>query len=557
MIISLCQINPIIGDIEGNKKKILDGYKRGVEDNSDMVIFPELSLCGYPPGDLVEKREFTDKLAKVHLEIAKITNNLTALVFGSIIVEEEDNIGTGIFNSAIVCLNGKIEFFQYKTLLPNYDVFDEVRYFESSKENKIFRFKNKSIGISICEDIWNDDDYWKKRRYEVDPVRNLIDNGADLLINISASPYAYGRRTERYNMLQTLTKNDNIPLAYVCCTGAQTDLIFDGGSMCFNNSGEMVLMGKVRSEDYLIFDTEKNYKPFADNFEKSFEEEVLDSLIYGLKDYSTKTGFKKAILGLSGGIDSALVTYIATKSFGAENVHVLLMPSKFSSEGSIEDSKKLIKNLGISYDILSIENVYNEFLTATKTPFEGTNFDITEENLQSRIRGVLLMAYSNKFGYMVLATGNKSEMSVGYATLYGDMSGALAVIGDVYKTEVYRICNYINNKEEIIPFEIINKAPSAELRPNQKDEDSLPPYQLLDRILKMYLEEYKEYKEICSEIGNRSTVEKVLSLVDNNEFKRKQAAPVLRVSVKAFGYGRRFPIVQKWNKNRIIKETIN
>jgi len=346
-------------------------------------------------------------------------------------------------------------------------------------------------------------------------------------------------------MLSTLTKTNQLPLAYVCVVGAQTDLIFDGASMCFNSKGELELMGKAYEEDFFIYDTEKKYEPIVD-VEASYEEEVLNALTLGLKDYLAKTGFKKVIVGLSGGIDSALVTYIAVNAVGKENVHVVMMPSKFSSEGSIKDSEKLIRNLGISSDKISIEPVFEKILEVLSPAFAGKPADVTEENIQARIRGLYLMALSNKFNYLLCTTGNKSEMAVGYATLYGDMSGALGVIADVYKTGVYKIANYINREKEIIPIEIIQKAPSAELRFDQKDEDSLPPYDLLDRILKGYLEEYKEYSEIVEEIGHPEIVKKVLTLVDRNEFKRKQAAPSLRVTTKSFGYGRRFPIVQKW-----------
>ncbi|MBU2492538.1 MAG: NAD+ synthase [Bacteroidetes bacterium] len=545
MKISLCQINPIIGDIEGNKKKIIDGYKKVINDKVDLVIFPELILCGYPPQDLVEKNEFRKAVLKASYEIAEITSE-TGLLFGTI-TEQLEEVGTGIYNSAMLCYNGKVQFVQHKSLLPNYDVFDEVRYFESAKEVYIHEFKNEKLGISICEDIWNDSDYWKQRRYSIDPVQSLVDKGATVLLNISASPYAYGRREERREMLSVLTKNDKLPLAYVCCVGAQTDLIFDGGSMCFNSAGELQLLGKIYEEDYLIFDTVKKYE-VINNVENSYEEEILNALIMGLSDYAKKSNFTKALVGLSGGIDSALVTYIAVQSFGKENVHVVLMPSEYSSEGSIKDSEKLINNLGISSSLITIQPVFEKIKEVLKDEFNGFEENVTEENLQSRIRGIYLMAISNKKNYMLCTTGNKSEMGVGYATLYGDMNGALGIIADVYKTEVFKICNYINRDKEIIPNEIITKAPSAELRPGQKDEDSLPPYEFLDKILKMYLEEYKEYNEIVEAIGEPETVKKVLRLVDLNEFKRKQAAPALRVTTKAFGYGRRFPIVQKWKR---------
>ncbi len=545
MKIALAQINTVIGDIKGNSEKIIEIYHRAEKDDVDLVMFPELSVCGYPPLDLVEKYEFRKAIADTNKRLSRETSSV-GLLFGTI-TERYESVGTGLYNSAMLCYDGRIQFVQNKMLLPNYDVFDEVRYFEPAKDVFLHEFKGEDLAISVCEDIWNDDDYWKHRRYHRDPVRELIGNGATILLNISASPYAYGRRMERYNMLSTLTKKDKLPLAYVCTVGAQTDLIFDGASMCFDRKGELCLLGKSYEEDYLIFDTNKKYTPVR-TIEKTFEEEVLKSLILGLADYARKTGFVKALVGLSGGIDSALVTYIAARAFGPENVHVLLMPSQYSSEGSIKDSLKLVENLGISKNIIPIQPVFEKYLEVLKTAFQNKPPDVTEENLQARIRGAYLMAFSNKFGYLLCTTGNKSEMSVGYATLYGDMCGAVAVIGDVYKTQVYKLARYINREKEIIPWEIIHKAPSAELRPEQKDEDSLPPYDFLDQILEMYLEEYKEYDEIVERLGNPEIVRKVLQTIDNNEFKRKQAAPVLRVSRKAFGYGRRFPIVQKWRR---------
>lgn len=543
MKIAVCQTNSVIGDIEGNKKKIISLYNKAAADGADLVVFPELALTGYPPLDLVEKKEFRDAVSAAASDIASVTGD-AGLLFGSV-TEELENVGTGVYNSAILCYAGKIRFVQQKTLLPNYDVFDEVRYFESAKTTDAFAFRGEILGISICEDIWNDVDYWKKRRYTEDPIERLIKLGATLLINISASPYAYGKRQQRYNMLKHLTKTERIPLAYVCTAGAQTDLIFDGASMCFSNRGELALMGRVFGEDYFIYDTNAAYHEVTE-VESSFEKEVLDALVMGVRDYCAKTGFKKVIVGLSGGIDSAIVTYIAVQAMGRENVHTVMMPSEFSSQGSITDSLKLIENLGISYDTLSIQPVFDKVREVMTGAFAGMGEDVTEENIQPRIRGMYLMAFANKFGYLLLTTGNKSEMAVGYCTLYGDMCGALAVIADVYKTDIYRIAEYINLEKEIIPSEIITKAPSAELRPDQTDQDSLPPYEFLDKILKMYLEENKELVQITSELGSEETIRKTLRMIDLNEFKRRQAAPALRVSTKAFGYGRRFPIVQKW-----------
>jgi NAD+ synthetase len=528
------------------RDRILSGYKKGVDEGADLVICPELVLCGYPPQDLIEKTEFREAVIEATMEIAEVTGS-TGLVFGTI-TEEFDNVGTGVYNSAVLCSEGKIQFVQHKTLIPNYDVFDEVRYFESAKDVAVFPFKGERLGISICEDIWNDADYWKHRLYERDPVQRLVDKRSTILINISASPYYYGRREERKEMLSVLTKTNQLPLAYVSCVGGQTDLVFDGASLCLDSQGNLVRIGKNFEEDFFLFDTGKNYQPI-NGIEGSFGEEVLNSLVLGLKDYASKTGFTKGLVGLSGGIDSALVTYIAVEAFGSENVHAVLMPSDYSSESSISDAVHLANNLGISYETISIQSLFNEFKEVLKKSFVNKAEDVTEENIQSRIRGTLLMAISNKLGYLLCATGNKSEMAVGYATLYGDMNGALAVIADVYKTQVYNLAAYINREKEIIPKNIITKAPSAELRPGQKDEDSLPPYEFLDQILQLYLEEYKEYKEISEILGQEELIKKMLDLVDKNEFKRNQAAPSIRVTKKAFGYGRRFPIVQGWRNN--------
>lgn len=546
MKIALCQIDPIIGNLEYNKQKIIDGYKKGIDAKVDLVIFPELSLVGYPPLDLVEKQEFRQAVNKATQEIASFTNDSVGLLFGAI-TEDNDNVGTDVHNSAILCFNGEIQFIQHKTLIPNYDVFDEMRYFDSAENVYVFNFKNEKLGISICEDIWNDADYWYKRRYKKDPIKKLLKQGATLLINISASPYSYGKREARKEMLSVLTGKDKIPLAYVCCVGAQTDLIFDGGSMCFDDSGRLVKLGKTYEEDFIIFDTKDNYQEII-SCEKSFEEEVFKSLVFGLKEYCTKLNFKKVLIGLSGGIDSALVTTIAVKALGPENVEVILMPSKYSSEGSVKDSEILVKNLGIKSSNISIQPVVDENLNQLNPILNFSIKPLTEENLQARVRGIYLMAYANNSGNLLLTTGNKSEMAVGYCTLYGDMCGGLAVIADVYKTDVYRLAKYINNEKEIIPDEIIIKAPSAELKPNQVDQDTLPPYTILDKILRMYLEENKEYEEIKEIIGDEILVKKVLKMVDINEFKRNQAAPALRVSSKAFGYGRRYPIVQGWRR---------
>lgn len=543
MKIALCQINPIVGKLEYNKKKIIEGYNKAVEAKVDLAVFPELALVGYPPLDLIEKSEFREAVNNAAKEIASQTDSV-GLIFGTI-TEELNKVGRDIYNSAVLCFNGEIQFTQHKTLIPNYDVFDEMRYFNSAESVSVFEYKGEKLGISICEDIWNDENYWYRRRYRKDPIKDLMNQNASLLINISASPYYYGKRSTRKEMLSALSKKDKTPLVYVCCVGAQTDLIFDGTSMCFDNNGNLVKLGKAYEEDFFVYDTKEKLNPIS-NCEDTFEEEVLNSLIFGLREYCSKLNFKKVVIGLSGGIDSALVTYIAVKAIGAENVNVLVMPSKYSSKESLKDAEELIKNLNIKSDNVSIQPVVDETLKQLDTILNSNSKSITEENLQARVRGIYLMAYSNNFGHLLLTTGNKSECAVGYCTLYGDMCGGIAVIADVYKTDVYRIANNINRNGEIIPKNIIDKAPSAELKPNQTDQDTLPPYELLDKILKMYLEENKEFEEINKVINDEEIVKKVLRMVDSSEFKRNQSAPVLRVSSKAFGYGRRYPIVQGW-----------
>ncbi|PIW70507.1 MAG: NAD+ synthase [Ignavibacteriales bacterium CG12_big_fil_rev_8_21_14_0_65_30_8] len=546
MKISVCQINTIVGDINTNKLKILEGYSKGVEDKVDLVVFPELALIGYPPLDLIEKEEFRETVMNAANEIAKKTTDV-GLLFGSV-TEDDDLVGTDVHNSALLCFDGKIQFIQNKTLIPNYDVFDEMRYFDPAKSVDVFEFKGEKLGISICEDIWNDADYWHKRRYRTDPVNRLILKGATILLNISASPYVYRKREDRRKMLSVLTKGNGLPLLYVCYVGGQTELIFDGASMCLNSKGELVKMGKYFEEDYFVFDTKENYT-IIDIVERSFEEEIIDAITYGLREYCKKIGFKKVVIGLSGGIDSAIVTYFAVKALGQENVNVIMLPSVYSSEGSITDSEKLIKNLGINSDVIPIQPLFEDALKNLEPIFNDSPKNIAEENLQARIRGLYLMAVSNKFNYLVLATGNKSELAMGYCTLYGDMSGGLSVIGDLYKSEIYALAKYINKDKEIIPNEIITKEPSAELKENQKDQDTLPPYDYLDKVLKMYLEDNKEYNKIVAELGGEKEVRKILDTVDRNEYKRRQAAPALKVSTKAFGFGRRFPIVQGWRKN--------
>jgi len=543
MKISLASINPTIGYLKSNSEKIISFIKRAEEEGSDLIIFPELALTGYPPLDLLDKRSFVDEVIIYNTKIAEHSKNI-GVIFGSV-TRFEDNIGTNLFNSAIVCLDGEIKSIHKKSLLPNYDVFDEVRYFEPSRDIHLLEFKGKKFGVTICEDAWNDKDFWVHRLYEFDPVEENVKLGADLIINISASPFSAGKEKVRTEMFSQIARKHQKHVLFVNQVGANTDLIFDGGAKVFNRNGDLILASNRFEESLVHFDTEFDYKAVDYTF-SSDAEEIYKALILGIKDYCNKTGFSKVVLGLSGGMDSALVAVLAKEALGAENVLCVMMPSQYSSEGSIIHSQKLIQNIGVKSTIIPIQPLFEEFKKSLKNEFDDLPEDVTEENLQSRIRGVLLMALSNKFGYLLLATGNKSELATGYATLYGDMCGGLAPISDVFKTKVYEIARFINREKEIIPIEIINKVPSAELRPNQTDQDTLPPYDILDRILYLYIEEAKEEDEIVEKGFDRELVRRVLKMVDRAEFKRKQAAPGLKVTNKAFGPGRKFPIVQRW-----------
>jgi NAD+ synthase (glutamine-hydrolysing) len=543
MKISLASINPTIGDLKSNFEKIISNIKKAEEVDSDLIIFPELALTGYPPLDLLDKRSFVDEVISYNSKVAEYAKNI-GVIFGSV-TRFEDEVGTNLFNSAIFCFDGQIKSIHKKSLLPNYDVFDEVRYFEPSREIHLLEFKGKRFGVTICEDAWNDKDFWVHRLYEFDPVEENVKLGAEIIINISASPFSIGKEKIRTEMFSQIARKHKKPVLFVNQVGANTDLIFDGGAKVFDRNGNLIFASNRFEESLVHFDSDFQYEQI--NYEFSSDaEEIYRALILGIRDYCDKTGFKKVVLGLSGGIDSALVSVLAKEAIGSENVLCVMMPSQYSSEASITHSQKLIQNIGVKSTIIPIQPIFEEFKKSLKKEFDDLPEDVTEENLQSRIRGVLLMALSNKFGYLLLATGNKSELATGYATLYGDMCGGLAPISDVYKTKVYEIAHYINREKEIIPIEIINKIPSAELRPNQTDQDTLPPYDILDKILYLYIEEAKEEDEIVEKGFDRELVKNVLKRVDRAEYKRKQAAPGLKVTNKAFGSGRRFPIVQRW-----------
>ena len=555
MRIRLEQINPVIGDLSGNRDRILQSINNAEEDGIELLLLPELVTCGYPPMDLLERQVFRDLLYQMNDEIVGAIGDMT-VIFGSI-TENQSKVGRGIYNSAIIAQNGEEIERVHKALLPTYDVFDDLRYFEPGNDFEPVEINGVKMGVTVCEDIWFNDNDIQYHTYSVNPAEILAEKGAEVIINISASPFNKNKPVTRKNMLQKHAVGLELPLLYVNQVGAQTELVFDGDSMAFDNTGMLVARSKRFVED--ILDIELEVKkgsiiPVTDVSETLknpfIEEAIFEGLIRGVKDYLTKTkAAKKVILGLSGGIDSALTAVIAKEALGSENVIAVTMPSEFSTEGSVSDSEELAKNLGIKLLEIPIKDIYESFTEALKPEFEGTEFGVTEENLQSRSRGVILMALANKFGYMLLNTGNKSEMAVGYCTLYGDMAGGLSVISDLYKTEVFEVCKWLNKeyyKKEVIPENIINKPPSAELRPDQKDLDSLPEYGTLDAILKYYIEQQCSRQQIINTGFDGDLVDKVIRLVDLNEHKRFQAPPGLKMSAKAFGTGRRWPLAQQW-----------
>ncbi|MFY0698842.1 MAG: NAD+ synthase [Balneola sp.] len=553
--IRLAQLNPTIGDLIGNKNLITEAIRKASEDKIDILILPELIVCGYPPQDLLERAVFRESCYRINNEVIESTGE-TAVVFGSI----SENYGTGrkIFNSAIVAQNGKEIARVHKALLPTYDVFDDLRYFEPGNEFEPISINGVSFGITVCEDIWFNDNEINYHTYSVNPAEVLADKGAQAIINVSASPFTKTKPVSRVGMLQKHADELNIPLFYVNQVGANTELIFDGDSLALNKDGEIKNRAKRFASTYIDveFDASTKEVEAVGNTSSRLDvperiESMFNGLVLGVQDYLRKSkAAKKVILGLSGGIDSALVAVIAKEALGAENAIAVTMPSEFSSAGSVSDSETLAQNLGIKLHEIAIKSIYDSYLDQLKPVFEGTEFNVAEENLQSRTRGDLLMAMANKFGYMLLNTGNKSETAVGYCTLYGDMAGGLGVISDLYKTEVFEMCKWLNQRyyqKEVIPNSIIEKEPSAELRPDQKDSDSLPDYGTLDAILEYYLEQQLSREEIIDRGCEEKLVDKILRLVDINEHKRYQSAPGLKMSAKAFGSGRRWPVVQGWS----------
>jgi NAD+ synthase (glutamine-hydrolysing) len=561
--IALAQLNPTVGDFTGNLNRISEYVERAAASSVDLILFPELATCGYWPADLLEKDSFVQRAEQSLAAIAELTRGADrpAVLCGSP-MRCEASSGKHVRNVAVLMDAGEIKFVQQKMLLPFYDVFDEQRYFEPAERQSLTLVKGQPIAITICEDAWNDKMFWPRQLYPVDPVEELMRqwavlpqplSGPRLIVNLSASPYWHGKSAVRQSMIGALAKRHHATVLMVNQVGADDSLIFDGTSFAVGPDGALFAQAKSFVEELLVVDTANAASGEAVSnaiANPSAEALLWDALVLGTRDYVRKCGFRKALVGLSGGIDSALVAAIAVDALGAENVQGIGMPSEFSSTGSVTDAEQLARNLGIHFSTIAIKAIYNGFAEALEPAFEATAagkaFGLAEENLQPRIRGSLLMALSNKTGALVLTTGNKSEMACGYCTLYGDMVGALAVIGDVYKTEVYALSRYANREREIIPHDTLTKPPSAELRPGQKDTDSLPPYEVLDPILRAYIEDYAPAEEIATVQGvELALVRQVIRLVELSEYKRQQAAPVLKVSRKSFGMGRRFPIAAR------------
>jgi NAD+ synthase (glutamine-hydrolysing) len=541
--IALGQINPTVGDFSGNAAKIVEFSRRAQADGAGLILFPELSVCGYPPRDLVERPWFVARNRETVEKIASETCGI-AVICG-LVTPAHSETGKSVMNSAAMLRDGEIAFLQSKMLLPTYDVFDEMRNFAPAKSQDLFSLCGSQVALTICEDAWNDKLFWPKRLYTVDPIESLIRAGGNLVLNISASPFWIGKRELRRDMLASIARQHKVPVAMVNQIGGNDSLVFDGSSMVLNAEGKIVAQGRSFEEDLIYFDSQTLTGELHEQIAGD-DGSVYAALVMGTKDYMRKCGFQKAIIGLSGGIDSALTAVIAVDAVGAENVIGVGMPGPYSSPGSIDDARALAKNLGIRFELLSINQAVEAYRETLREVFAGRKEDVTEENIQSRARGTLLMALSNKFGAIVLSTGNKSELGVGYCTLYGDMVGGLAVISDVPKTLVYRLAEYVNSRRAVIPRATLEKPPSAELRPEQKDSDSLPPYEILDAVLEDYVEDAHSVERIAADHDfDIAVVRRVVRMVDRAEYKRQQAAPGIKISPKAFGYGRRFPIAAK------------
>ena len=544
MKVYLGQLNSTVGALDGNAELIRRAYDEGVRAGADVVLVPELAVTGYPPRDLLDRPYFIERTLEIKDSLAAMTGDV-ALIFGCPI-RSAQWCGKPLHNAAIVAQHGRVLLEQKKMLLPTYDVFDELRYFEPGREVHLVELAGARVGVSICEDFWYDDEVFGKKMYCGNPVDDLARQGAQVLLNISASPFNAGKRRIRYDIFKEIARRYDVPLVYVNQIGGNDELLFDGSSIVIDKTGQTIFCAPAFEEHGTIVHLQGS--PCESVLSMTEEEEIGRGLILGLRDYIRKVGFKDVVIGLSGGIDSALTAAIAAEALGPENVTGIAMPSQFSSQHSIDDAKTLAQNLGIAFHLVPIEPIYQPYDKAVDELLGEDKFDTTNENIQARIRGNLLMAWSNRKGAMVLATGNKSELAVGYCTLYGDMAGGLALLGDVYKTMIYRVARWINRERELIPQSSLTKPPSAELRPNQTDQDSLPPYDVLDAILKLYIEEWLEVDAIAAQGFDRDLVSRVLKLVDTNEFKRAQAPPTIRVSAKAFGSGRDMPIAQRWRR---------
>jgi len=542
--IALAQINTTVGDLAGNDAKLLAGAARARSEGVDLALFPELTITGYPPRDLLLKKDFIAGNLAVLQRLAAASGPAALLV--GYVGQNKNTPGRDVTNEAALLQNGQIVATRVKSLLPTYDVFDEDRYFEPARDNAPLSITGQSCGVTICEDIWNDEDFWPHRRYRANPVGQLLAEGARHIFNISASPWHVGKEKLRAQMLSSLARKSGRPVAMCNLVGGNDELVFDGGSMVFNGAGDLIAKGQAFEEDFVVVET-SNSPPISPGTPPE-EEYVYRALVLGLRDYFHKCGFKSAVLGLSGGIDSALVACLAVAALGADHVQGVSLPSQFSSQGSLDDARILAKRLGLRHEVIPIQPCFESVKQQVKPVFGRLPEDTTEENIQARLRGVILMALSNKFGSLLLTTGNKSELAVGYCTLYGDMCGGLAVISDVPKTMVYRLARWINRKGELIPAASITKPPSAELRPNQTDQDSLPPYEILDAILEHYVVHGRSLADIGSLGFAPEMVKQVIRLIDINEYKRRQAAPGLKVTSKAFGVGRRFPIAQRYRE---------
>jgi NAD+ synthase (glutamine-hydrolysing) len=541
--IALGQINPTVGDFRGNAGKIIDVARRARSAGASLAIFPELCIPGYPPRDLVERASFVTHNREALECVARETAGIEVIC--GAITPAASETGKSVMNSAALLREGKIAFLQHKMLLPTYDVFDESRHFAPATRQEVIDDNGRRLALTICEDAWNDKHFWHKRLYGVDPVELLVRAGGDFVVNISASPFNLGKIELRQKMLSTIAREYKVPVVFVNQVGGNDSLVFDGSSLVLAPDGSVAASARSFEEDVVFYDTDTgrgDIHPQASAPEAS----AYAALVLGTRDYVRKCGFKQVLLGLSGGIDSALTAAIAVDALGAENVTGIGMPSMYSSSGSIDDARALAQNLGIAFEVIPIADIFKAYRAALQPAFAGCPEDVTEENIQSRVRGSLLMALSNKRGALVLSTGNKSELAVGYCTLYGDMVGGLAVISDVPKTMVYRLTAYVNSRQPVIPQATIAKPPSAELRPDQKDTDVLPPYDVLDTILEDYIEDYKTPEQIAAEHGyEMALVQKIVRMVERSEYKRQQAAPGLKITPKAFGMGRRFPIAQK------------